>query len=339
MKLFAATIFLAMTRLVHGQTEFTVDNFSPDYYGKISISDTSEVFSKGWIAIYQKKTNRQVIKVVSDELALSLHDGNAVANIKTLPYGEQSLIMYEDFNFDNKKDFAIEDGQNSCYHSPSFRIYLAAGNGFYFNDAFTRLAQEYCGMFEVDPSQKKISNTTKSGCCYHEFSEFIVDQNKPKAVKIITEEQGLPFNIYSEQVWNGKIMLKKTKKTIDVEQDGISVILSFVVPENGKKVILYNINDRTLNYALLRKDSTVEFSFPRETVYKNPDFRFDSSVTDLSVTFLNKAATYKIYERLNKPGIEIKTGAKIYNLIGDNKTKTGSLAGLLKLRLDNVVYQ
>src|SRR6185369_18098184 len=104
---------------------------------------------------------------------------------------------------------------------------------------------------------------------------------------------------------NGKTMVKKTRRTIDIEQEGIEVILSFIVPENGKKIILYNINDRTLNYALLRKDSTVEFFFPIETVYKNPDFRFDSSATGLSVTFTNKTATYKIYDRPNELGVEI----------------------------------
>jgi hypothetical protein len=338
MKLFTTALFFALTNFVYGQTKFTVDNFSPDYYGNISIDDTSEVFSKGWIAIYDKKTNKEIIKVVSDELALSLRDGKAMANIKSLPYGEQSLIMYEDFNFDNKKDFAIEDGQNSSYHLPSFKIYLASANGFEFNKPFTRLAQEYTGMFAVDHSEKKILTMTKSGCCFHEFSEFIVENNKPKAVKIITEEQVLPFDIYSEQTWNGKTMVKKTRRTIDIEQEGIEVILSFIVPENGKKIILYNINDRTLNYALLRKDSTVEFFFPIETVYKNPDFRFDSSATGLSVTFTNKTATYKIYDRPNELGVEINVGDKIYHLMGDEKTRTGSLRQLSKLRLDNVVY-
>lgn len=334
MKIFTTTLFLLFTNLVYSQAEFLVDSFSSDYYGKISISDSSEVFSKGWIAIYEKKTNKQLIKVVSDELALSLHDGKAIANIKSLPYGEQSLIMYEDFNFDNKEDFAIEDGQNSCYHGPSFKIYLASGSGFVFSKPFTRLAQEYCGMFNVDYHEKKIFTMTKSGCCYHEFSDFIVENNKPKAVRIFTEEQNLPFEIHSEQIWNGKNMVKKITRTIDTEQ--IEVILSFAIPENGKKVILYNLNDRTLNYVLLRKDSTVEFSFPKEAVYKNPDFRLDNSAANFSVTFSNKTATYKIYEQPTKLGVEVNVGGKTYNLIGDTKTKTGSLNELLKLRLDNV---
>ncbi len=96
------------------------------------------------MAVYERKTKKQLIKVASDELALTLHDGKALANIKSLPYSEQSLIIYEDFNFDGKNDFAISDGQNSCYHGPSFKIYLASPKGFLLSNEFTRLAQEYC---------------------------------------------------------------------------------------------------------------------------------------------------------------------------------------------------
>jgi hypothetical protein len=339
MKTVSTILFFLLTHLTFGQTVFSVDGFAKDYYGKVEISDTLEVFSKGWVAIYDRKTNKQIIKVVSDELALSIHDGKAIANIKSLPYGEQSLIMYDDFNFDGKKDFAIEDGQNSCYHGPSFKIYLATNKGFSFNEEFTRLAQEYCGMFQVDCNEKKISTMSKSGCCWHEFSEFVVENNKPKAIKIITDQQDLPFNILTEQTWNGKTMLKKTTKTIDIEQEEIQVILSFIVPENGKKVILYKINDRTLNYALVRKDSTVEFSYPIETVYQNPDFKFDNTSNNRSVTFTNESASYKIYDRPVELGMEITVDGKTYNLVGENKTRRGGLDNLLKVQLDNVVNQ
>jgi hypothetical protein len=331
------TILLTIfTTLAFGQRLFTVDNFSKDYYGKIQISDTSEVFSKGWVAIYNRKTNKQIIKVSSDELALTLHDDKAVANIKSLPYGEQSLIMYNDFNFDGKKDFAICDGQNSCYHGPSFKIYLATAKGFQYNQEFTRLAQEYCGMFNVDYEAKRIYTMTKSGCCWHEFSEFIVVNNKPKAIKIETEEQDMPFNISTEEVWNGKSMVKKSVRTIDIDQEGIEVILSFKVLKNDKQVILYNINDRMLYYALVKKDSTVEFSYPIEAIYQSRDFQFDSTTNNFGVTFKNKAATYKVYDRPNEIGITISADGKTYNWIGDINTKKGSLGRLRFVKLDNV---
>ena len=327
-------IFIAT--LSFAQKVFTVDNFSKEYYGKIQISDTSEVFSKGWVAIYNRNTNKQIIKVVSDELALTLHGGKAVANIKSLPYGEQSLIMYEDVNFDGKKDLALCDGQNSCYHGPSFKIYLATDKGFLYNKEFTRLAQEYCGMFNIDREAKRIYTMTKSGCCWHEYSEFIVVNNSPKAIKIITDQQDMPYNIYTEEVWNGKSMVKKSVKTIDTEQEGIEVILSFKVPTNGKQIILYNINDRMLYYAVVKKDSSVEFSYPIEAVYQSRDFTFDTAAGNLAVTFKNKDAIYKVYERHNEVGIAITVDSKEYNWLGDTSTKKGSLDRLRRVKIDNV---
>jgi hypothetical protein len=332
-----ATIFL--TFLLHqciSQTVFTVDNFSKTYYGKILIQDTSEVDSKGWIAIYERKTNKQIIKVMSDDLFLELHEGKAVANIRSLPYGEQSLIMYDDFNFDGRKDFAISDGQNSCYHGPSFKIYLASENGFIYSKDFTRLAQEYCGMFDVHPAQKRIFTMTKSGCCWHEYSEFMVKNNKPKLIIRETEKVDLPYSTSTLETWNADKKTTKSIQTIDTSQEGIKVILSFSIPDNNKQIILFNINDRTLNYALVKKDSSVEFSYPGKTEYKQRDFVFDSTLNNLSVTFKNTKVEYKIYETQNSVGIIINVDGKSHDWIGNLNTKTGSLSKLREIRLDNV---
>ena len=334
MKALATILLTFLVARVFAQSVFTVDNFSKDYYGKIQINDTSEVFSKGWIAIYDQKTNKQLIKVDADELALDLHSGKALANIKSLPYGEQSLIMYDDFNFDGEKDFAICDGQNSCYHGPSFKIYLSTPGGFLFSKEFTRLAQEYCGMFDVDAQEKKIHTMAKSGCCWHEYSEFIVENNKPRAIKIVTDQQDQVFSTTTEETWDGKKMVKKSTKTIDLS--GVDVVLSFYVPEKEKQVVLFNVNDRLLYYALVRKDSTVEFSYPIEAVYQSPDFQFDSAARVMTVVFKNKGATYRIYERQKELGITVTVDGKTFNWPGDTGTKKGSLKRLGELKLDNV---
>lgn len=159
-------ILILLPNGLFSQIVFTVNDFSKEYYGKISVEDTSKVFMKGSISIYDKKTGKQIIYVVSDELAFE-HDGAVKSNIKELPYGKQSVIIYDDFNFDGIKDFAIEDGQNSGYHLPSFEIYLASGGKFIYNKSFSRLAQENTGMFDVDSQEKKINTMSKSGCCWH----------------------------------------------------------------------------------------------------------------------------------------------------------------------------
>ena len=61
------------------QTTFVVDNFSKDYLGKLYIADTTEVFSKGWVAVFDKKTKKQLIKISSDELTFTLHKGKVLA--------------------------------------------------------------------------------------------------------------------------------------------------------------------------------------------------------------------------------------------------------------------
>lgn len=328
-------ILLLKINVLYGQATFSVDDFSKDFSGKIFIADTSKVFSKGWVAILDKKTKKELIKVSSDELTCELHDGKLLANIKQSPYGEQSNIIYQDFNFDGKSDFAVMDGQNSCYHGPSYQIYLATANGFKLSPDFTRLAQEYCGMFDVDTQTKRITTMTKSGCCWHQYSLFIVQNNKPKAISIIEDGDDMPFNIHSEESWNGKKMVKHSTRTLDLTKDGIKPVLTFNVDKNGKQIALFNINDRTLNYAVTGKANEAEFWYPVNTVYQNSDFIFDSRQHVL--TFKNKNATYKIIEHDKYVAIEITVGGKVATWAGNIQTKKGTLNGLLTTKLDNVV--
>ena len=337
-KIFFCIYILLSSKVTSAQVTFLIDNFSKDYFGKVYIQDTSEVFSKGWVAIYDRHSKKQLIKETSEALALSLHDGKALANIKSLPYGEQSLVMYEDFNFDGKPDFAICNGQFSCYNGPSFEIYLATAKGFVHNADFSRLAQDYCGMFQVNDEDKTISTMTKDGCCWHEFSTFKVINNRPFAINIITQQYKSPFVINIEETWNGKKMIKKSITTIEPTEEGTNVIASFNISKSGKKVMLFNLNDRVLTYAFLNKDSTVAFFYPKELVYQNPDFYFDSTNDSLSVSFTNQKVEYIIYETKTETGIIIKQKGKTTLWKGDFLSKQGSLRRLEEIDLDNVNF-
>ncbi len=331
-------LFCICSNTVIAQTTFTVNNIAAAYYGKVFIADTSEVFSRGWVAVFDKKNNRQLIRVDAEELAIDLHNEKLLANIHQLPYGEQSVIMYEDFNFDGIKDFAIEDGQNSCYHGPSFQVFLATRKGFILNADFTRLAQEYCGMFEVNAKDKTIHTMTKDGCCWHQFAEFAVINNKPVERVVIEEDaQNFPYITSSRSVWNGKKMVKTSVSTIDLEAEEIKIVLRFKVEQNQKEVVLFNINNRTLNYALLDKNGALEFYYPAETVYQNPDFTFHANTH--TVRFKNKTASYSIFSDGAKTGIDILTGGKSYHWVGSATGKTDHLQSLLTTALDNVVME
>ena len=256
---FGVLLLLAIAASVSlGQETFVVDDFSDRYNAKVFISDTGAVFSPGWIAIFDKKTKRQLIKVASDELSFDLEDGKLASNVKELPYGKQSLIMFEDYNFDGVNDLALMDGQKGCYHGPSYRVYLASRSGFAFSREFTRLAQEYCGMFSVDPKEKKLRTMTKSGCCWHEYSDFIVQNNRPVAVRILEEgmsSNGLTWD-YTEHVRVGGKMQSKKYSLFNAEDLEGEILFSFEF-SNKKKMRLISQGD-VLHYLFTDKDEKVE---------------------------------------------------------------------------------
>lgn len=318
---------------VQAQDTFTVDDFSDSYYGKVYIEDTSEVFSKGRVAIYDKHTNKELIKVDAEELAADVHNGSISSNILQLPYGEQSVIIYEDFNFDGKKDFAIEDGQNSCYHGPSFQIYLAKGHSFEYNEAFTQLAQENCGMFGTDSVSKTISTMTKDGCCWHQFVEYKVVNNAPKAVNTVTEDaMHIPYVTTTEEKWNGTKMVTTATTSLDMESTNAKLLCSFLIPKNHKRILLFDDNS-LLNYALMAADSSIEFYYPTGTT---DDEHFTCNKTKGTLSFQNKDATYTIYETGSSCGIKIHIKSKDYDWAGDKSTQKGTLSNLFNEKYDNL---
>ncbi len=334
-------LILAAVGIAFGQKTFEVQDFSKDYYGKVYLEDPSEVFSKGWVAIYEKKTNKQLIKVVSEELISETEDGKVKANVKELPYGEQSLIIYDDFNFDGIKDFAVMDGQNSCYHGPSFQIYLASKikSRFVLNKSFTQLAQDYCGMFDIDKTTKKISTMTKSGCCWHQFSEFIVVNNMPKAIKIVEDDaSGFPFSNLSTETWNGKKMVKTSVRSVDFENEDLKVLFSFLTKTNNQIVLFSYENE--LHYALINQKKNVEFAYPKDSEQENPTFTIDSKENPTALSFTNKNATYKIYETEGeKIGVQVNVNGKLSDISGDKTSQKGSLRKLADANLSNVTFK
>jgi len=335
----AFLILLCLAHSAAAQKDYRVDDFSPAYFGKIHLDDTTQVFSAGWVAIYSKKTQKQVLKVESEELALELHEGKVQSNIQQLPYGEQSLIISRDFNFDGRPDLAIEDGQNSCYHGPSFQVYLDSAGTLVLSPDFTRLAQEYCGMFSTDAKTKRLSVMTKSGCCWHEYSEFVVRRNAPFLVKRVEEDaMRFPLTQHTEEVWNGTRMLTTTKDYVELE-DNVEIVCAFRLAENGKRVVLFAYDKTTLYYALLRPDNSAEFVFQSsETDDKPFVVRKAGSVTTLR--FRNGPAIYAIQEAADgKMRVSVQSGTKARELTGAPGTKKGSLRGLLTAKLENVTHQ
>lgn len=311
---------LAGLQQVCAQITYKIDQFSDQYYAKVFIKDTTEVFSPGWVAVYDLQ-DRELLKVESEELALELHDGKVLANIRELPYGEQSVLQYLDVNFDGIKDLAIEDGQNSCYHGPSFQVYLGYNGGFTHSPSLTRLAQEYCGLFEVNAAEKKIYTMTKSGCCWHQLSAFEVVNNTPEEREVVEEDFSsgrYPFGTLTRKHWDGKKMV--TTVTDIVSIDEVNIRFAFTVEKNDKLLTLF-LQDNMLYYALQDKEERVELSFPESA--GTADFVYNAKENTLQ--FSNKSATYIIYDSGSHYGIRILTGGKTYDWTGRADSRKGGL--------------
>ncbi|KGN77502.1 hypothetical protein HW49_10915 [Porphyromonadaceae bacterium COT-184 OH4590] len=340
-------LLVTMATFCFGQNVAVIDGFSDKYYAIVNIKpeEENEVFKKGIVSIISKSDKKEIIIIESDELTFDLNEnGNIETNIIEYPYGKQSIIICQDFNFDGINDLAVMDGYLSCYHGPSFQIYLDTPNGLQYSQDFTELAHNYCGMFDVDYEKQLIYTMTKSGCCWHRFSTFKVINDTPQL--ILSEEQDTrtyPYSITTTTEYNNGLETEFVEKIIDLDDEQIDIILSFDLINSEKKVILFTYIDNLLNYALIKSDMDVEFSFPTEMEYTNRDFIMDSTKNQL--IFSNQNTVCQIYEQRNrnntisKIGIKISINGKKYHLKGYINSIKGTLENINKIPLGNVVFK
>jgi hypothetical protein len=313
----------------NAQTEIKIKDFSKKYYAKVvTLPDSSSYY----IRVYDKTTNKKMIESVADQISESLlEDDQLIPNVKELPYGDQSVLIYEDFNFDGIKDFAIMNGFQSCYGGPSFDIYLWIKDAFKFSDSFSELSNNYCGMFQVNTNRKRITTMTKSGCCWHQYSEFIVKDNTPVPVKVVEESvmsNRTPsfVEVITKEWIGGK---EKQKVKMYMPYDEVDTIFSFKLKKNNKMVCVFSL-DTVLYYSLLRQDGSIEFYYPQLYFDEKKDqmvihpIHYSPQKTTLG--FQNKDVYYEVYEAAGKQvGVRVKMQDSVLNLEGDPKSIKGSL--------------
>lgn len=323
------TVCILVFNQANAQTEIKIRDFSKKYYAKVvTIQDSSAYF----IRVYDKTTNKKVIESVADQISESLLENDQlVPNVKELPYGDQSVLIYEDFNFDGIKDFAIMNGFQSCYGGPSFDIYLWIKDSFKYSDSFSELSNSYCGMFQVDTDKKRINTMTKSGCCWHQYAEFIVKDNKPVPVKVV-EENGMsniaPYfvEVITKEWINGK---EKQKVKMFMPYQEVDTIFAFKLKKNNKMVCVFS-QDSALYYSLLRQDGSIEFFYPQPYYDEKTDQMVMAPIhytpQHSTLGFQNKDVYYEVYEAPGKQvGVRIKMQDSVLNLEGDPKSIKGSL--------------
>lgn len=331
-----------------------INNFSDKYYAKVFVTEKTDNYREiGIIAIYDIKTDKELVKVDSDDVSVEFDDdGKVKINVHELPYGEQSLIMYEDFDFDGVKDFAIKDGNTSGYGGPSFQIYLDKKGKLIHHEGLTELAHDYLGMFYVNNKNKTIETMSKSGAAWHSYSTFKIINGKVILTNLIEEDaRYYPFFIIEEtKISKGKKTVEKRISIDDINEvmkeypNDMNKILDFQITENKKRVFVYTDSLDNLYYVLIKDKNIVEFLYPaleniRNSTEKENKFQLDKSKKIL--TFSNKSAKYIIYQKEDKGkitdiGILVETNGKKYDLKGNIKTLEGSLDTLLNPNITNL---
>lgn len=142
--------------------------------------DQNQCGGKAKIDLYQKGKTKKFQSFSSADLTTYLgKDFKPSVNVVQL-YGEQSPLIFDDFNFDGQEDIAIRNGNEGAYSGPTYDIYVfnRTRNKFVFSDELSALTHENLGMFKLDADEKRILTFNKSGCCYHIRSEYVVVPQK-----------------------------------------------------------------------------------------------------------------------------------------------------------------
>lgn len=315
-------LLLLMPFFATAQQSFDLMDFSDDFTGKIIVDDNkenSDLETNCTLNIYQKKNGKLIFSKPAFYSEYDMEDSKVKSNIKEIPYGEQSILIFEDFNFDGKEDIALRTGNYSCYGGPSFEIYLADKNGFVYNESFTELGSNYCGMFTVDNEKKQLHTMTKSGCCWHQFSTYVVENNQVVPIEIIEESySGFLVDYSVQKRINGKMVTSTHQEFAQDNDPEFTMIF-----ENGKKMHLMGIyGDEHLAYIFTNTEDVVE-------LFIDADFTYNKA--NQTVSFTNENTFYSITPK----GITIKDGSKTYHL---NKVKhtTGSFNNLKWNAFSNV---
>ena len=289
------------------QKKQKISDFSPDYFLEI-ISNTDNQHN---LNLFDSKSKKLLISMNSTLAEYDFED--TTSNVVELPYGHQSIVIFDDFNFDGKKDIALKDGNNSCYNGPSYQVYLFTNGKFLKSKEFTKLASDYCGFFSYDAENKAIHTMTKDGCCWHEFSKFSVINNKPVLQYRTTEEFSFPFHRVTEENFQGGKHTTIENKFLDVNEIKDDIKFYFETT-SGKKLYL-TIRNQKLHYFFTDENNTVDLDFSEKFFY---------SKKENSISFDNKDASYKIFFKR----ILVKHKGKTSVINAKKGVQTGSIGDI-----------
>ncbi|MCW0438481.1 XAC2610-related protein [Xanthomonas sacchari] len=268
---FDAKAFAASTH-----RRYDLQDFSDRYRATLEIGDSGEVFRPGIVRVFARGNATPLLEVASPELVVDTDakSGKVKANVHELPYGEQSVLIYDDFNFDGIKDLAVMDGQNSCYHGPSYQVYLGTADGFEADADFTELAQSNCGLFEVDAQARELHTMTKDGCCWHQFATYSIRDGAPLLESETVEDaRGDGPGLAQETVYRDRAGKRVADMHYLWDEEGETavgqrkILLEFRLAPAGKRIVVFaNVGDGGSSskpfYAAIGAQQRVDLLYP-----------------------------------------------------------------------------
>jgi hypothetical protein len=102
----------------------------------------------------------------------------------------QPELTIGDFDFDGEEDFALHVADDGPYGSPTYAVFVhrKTGDPFILSKALTELTQESMGFFDVDAKKRRIRTSSKSGCCIHWQSEYVIVAGEPRRIRTETQD-------------------------------------------------------------------------------------------------------------------------------------------------------
>lgn len=205
----AATILLVIG--ASAQKTFLLKDASKRFDIRVQVAECSESSCEGkaTIELLNKSTTAVFQKIEMPEFFLELGDDlTPTTNVVEL-YGDNSGIVFGDFNFDGKDDLALRNGNYGLYGGPSYDVllYSASGRKFVLHEKLTELASNNLGLFDVDPMARTITTFAKSGCCWHQTERYVIRKNQPVKVYELTEDATVPndkVRVTTRRLVNGR---------------------------------------------------------------------------------------------------------------------------------------
>lgn len=144
----------------------------------------------GRVAVYEKGSIKPLQYIPMKQIYIAVDEENQILTNNAEMYGMQGTINVSDFNFDGEEDVAIRNGNNGSYGGPSYDVFLFSKkqSKFIKSPALSDLIESTLGMFDIHPDKRRLSTWEKSGCCWHQYTEYELRKNIPVAVYRMTEE-------------------------------------------------------------------------------------------------------------------------------------------------------